>query len=156
MDSIGQTHTRECRFCRQRLTDDNWYKANQRKSDYKCNTCEKKTRRAYHLRQKAREVGVNTLTAYNKIKEGYVYVISNPAWSEWVKIGMAVDADDRCSGYQTSSPYRDYQVEAKVYYEDRRDAEYKAHEQAEQIGERRGEWFKLKTQVAIKLIQSIH
>lgn len=69
---------------------------------------------------------------------------------------MAVDADDRCSGYQTSSPYRDYQVEAKVYYEDRRDAEYKAHEQAEQIGERRGEWFKLKTQVAIKLIQSIH
>tara|TARA_Y100001973_G_C5205156_1_gene340966 strand:+ start:4096 stop:4305 length:210 start_codon:yes stop_codon:yes gene_type:complete len=69
---------------------------------------------------------------------------------------MAVDADDRCSGYQTSSPFRDYKVEAKVYYKDRRDAEYKAHEKAEQIGERRGEWFKLKTQVAIKLIQSIH
>lgn len=156
LENIGQTRTRCCRFCGQELSNDNWYKANQRKKDYKCNTCETKTRRAYHLKQKAREVKVNTLKAYNKIKEGYVYVISNPAWQEWVKIGMAVDADDRCSGYQTSSPFRDYQVEARVYYDDRREAEHKAHQLAEQVGERRGEWFKLEKHVAVTLIQSLH
>ena len=30
-------------------------------------------------------------------KEGYVqrYYEANPAWPEWVKIGMAIDAEDR-------------------------------------------------------------
>ena len=33
-----------------------------------------------------------------QLKEGYVYVITNPAWPEWVKIGMAIDAEDRLNG----------------------------------------------------------
>jgi len=44
-----------------------------------------------------------------QVKEGYVYVITNPAWPDWVKIGMAIDAEDRLNGYQTSSPMRDYE-----------------------------------------------
>ncbi|MEK9820466.1 MAG: hypothetical protein VW443_12860, partial [Pseudomonadales bacterium] len=39
-----------------------------------------------------------------QIKEGYVYAIRNKAWPEWVKIGKAIDAQDRLNGYQTSSP----------------------------------------------------
>jgi len=39
-----------------------------------------------------------------------VYVLVNPAFPGWCKIGMAVDAEDRLKQYQTSSPYRDYEL----------------------------------------------
>ena len=39
-----------------------------------------------------------------------VYIITNDAWPDWVKVGKAVSADDRLNGYQTSSPFRDYGV----------------------------------------------
>jgi len=85
----------------------------------------------------------------DSIKEGYVYAITNPAWPEWVKIGMAIDADDRCNGYQTSSPFRDYKVEHVVVTNNRRAAEAEAHKAAGKIAqERRGEWFKLSIEQA--------
>ena len=55
------------------------------------------------------------LQNYNTTKAGYVYVITNAAWPEWVKVGMAIDADDRLNGYQTSSPFRDYELQYSVY-----------------------------------------
>lgn len=77
-------------------------------------------------------------------RKGYVYAIVNPAWPEWVKIGMAIDVDDRCSSYQTSSPFRDYEVLYSGYVEDRRKAERACHKKAEKVSEdRQGEWFKL-------------
>lgn len=85
----------------------------------------------------------------DSIKEGYVYAITNPAWPEWVKIGMAIDADDRCNGYQTSSPFRDYKVEHMVVTNHRREAEAQAHKAAGKIAqEQRGEWFKLSIEQA--------
>jgi hypothetical protein len=87
------------------------------------------------------------------IKEGYVYAITNPAWPEWVKIGMAIDADDRCNGYQTSSPFRDYTLEHMVVTNNRRVAEAQAHKAAAKIAEeQRGEWFKLDIEQAKTII----
>ena len=80
----------------------------------------------------------------DSIKEGYVYAITNPAWPGWVKIGMAIDADDRCNGYQTSSPFRDYTLEHMIVTNNRRAAETEAHKLANKMAvETRGEWFKL-------------
>jgi hypothetical protein len=87
------------------------------------------------------------------VKEGEVYVITNPAWPDWVKIGMAIDAKDRCKGYQTSSPMRDYKVMYSVATQDRRKAEATAHEAAKKIAERRGEWFKMSVGQAKECIQ---
>ena len=42
-------------------------------------------------------------------KEGEVYAIVNKAWPDWIKVGKACIAEDRLSGYQTSSPFRDYE-----------------------------------------------
>jgi len=90
------------------------------------------------------------------IKEGYVYAITNPAWPEWVKIGMAIDAYDRCNGYQTSSPFRDYKVEHTVVTNNRREAEAQAHKAASKIAqERRGEWFKLSIEEAKNVLNNI-
>ena len=92
----------------------------------------------------------------DSIKEGYVYAITNPAWPEWVKIGMAVDADDRCNGYQTSSPFRDYKIEHVVVTNNRRAAEAEAHKSAAKIAkEVRGEWFKLDIELAKTILNNI-
>ena len=92
----------------------------------------------------------------DSIKEGYVYAITNPAWPEWVKIGMAIDADDRCNGYQTSSPFRDYKIEHVVVTNNRRDAEAEAHKAATKMAkETRGEWFKLDIEQAKTILNNI-
>ncbi len=89
-------------------------------------------------------------------KEGYVYVISNPAWPEWVKVGMAIDANDRCSSYQTSSPLRDYILHCAISSEDRRKDESTAHKLLDGISsDRRGEWFKVSVDKATDCITGI-
>ena len=89
-------------------------------------------------------------------KEGYVYVISNPAWPDWVKVGMAIDADDRCSSYQTSSPHRDYVLHCAISSDDRRKDESKAHKVLEKIAySRRGEWFKIPVDTAVKYLSAL-
>lgn len=76
---------------------------------------------------------------FNETIDGFVYIITNPAWSA-LKIGMAVEPHGRLKGYQTSSPNRDYRLEDYVYVTDRRKAEKELHEW---LGSRRldGEWF---------------
>jgi hypothetical protein len=92
----------------------------------------------------------------DSIKEGYVYVITNKAWPDWVKIGMAIDAEDRLSGYQTSSPHRDYVLEHSVYSNNRRKAEQQAHTRATKLAsETNGEWFKLTVQQAIEVLDNL-
>ena len=92
----------------------------------------------------------------DSIKEGYVYAITNPAWPEWIKIGMAIDADDRCNGYQTSSPFRDYAIEHVVVSNNRREAEAQAHIAAAKIAEEhRGEWFKISVEQAKDVLNKL-
>lgn len=90
-------------------------------------------------------------------KAGYVYAITNMAWPAWVKIGMAVDASDRCKGYQTSCPFRNFKLKYAVASEDRRASEVTAHKLATEIAEeRRGEWFKMPVADAIKVLNRLH
>jgi len=96
------------------------------------------------------------LQNYNTTKSGYVYVITNAAWPEWVKVGMAIDADDRLSGYQTSSPFRDYELQYSVYCKDRRKLERKAHKAVGSISsDRNNEWFKASVEDAVDCITGI-
>lgn len=50
---------------------------------------------------------------YNKLpcKEGFAYIISNPAWPNHYKVGMSKHVKKRLSTYQTYSPFRDYKLE---------------------------------------------
>ena len=78
--------------------------------------------------------------------------MTNAAWPEWVKIGKAVDAEDRLSSYQTSSPMRDYTMIHYAYSDDRNVSERQAHERASKLGEKRNEWFKISREEAIVVI----
>ena len=90
------------------------------------------------------------------VKEGYVYVISNKAWPGWVKIGMAVDVDERLNSFQTSSPHRDYILEHSVASNDRRKSEKEAHTRALPLStDTKGEWFKLSVEQAITILDNL-
>jgi|TARA_E500000081_G_scaffold68580_1_gene70691 hypothetical protein len=148
--------SKDCRFCGIKLVDENWYLANQKTKQYKCNKCAAIVDRQNALRRTVKLLSNNTIKAYNKIKEGYVYAISNQAWPGWIKIGMAVDAEDRCSSYQTSSPLRDYVLEFCKMFDDKGVAEKTAHHNARRLAsDSNGEWFKMSKHDAITVIEGV-
>lgn len=163
--------THQCTKCNTDLVlNENWVEGNVRQHKYLCITCSTKLNETRmfvngkyvpytHPMHKAgryksfNDAAFSSFEKYKKSKDGYVYAITNPAWEGWVKIGMAVDADDRCKSYQTSSPLRDYKLEHCTYFEDRRRAEHQAHKKAEEIAEECGsEWFKIPVDEAVKII----
>ena len=63
----------------------------------------------------------------NKLKCGFVYIISNKAWKNMYKIGISYDPSIRLAQYQTYSPYRDYKLEGYYYFSDKKKAERILH-----------------------------
>jgi len=170
--------TQTCNTCNVELTDTNWGAAWKKLGRTQCKKCNNPNRAIKSPIFNPQRMFVNgkyvpkkhplykpgnyksfndaafsSFEKYKKSKDGYVYAITNPAWEGWVKIGMAIDADDRCKSYQTSSPLRDYKLEHCTYFKDRRKAEQQAHEKAEKIAEEYGsEWFKIPVDEAVRII----
>ena len=148
---------KKCNRCAKVLVvPDTWCIGNERKRNYICKVCDTIKGSENRLKRLARSIGSRALREYNKAKDGYVYIISNPAWRGWFKVGMAMDAEDRLKGYQTSSPHRDYSLEYSRYFNDRRTAEGSAHEKLDKFTlDRSGEWFKLDLDRAKKTIEEL-
>ena len=156
----------------------NWYTPMMKKKHYRCIPCHSKMglvtnpKRMYvngkyikatHPLYKAGRYKTFNDAAFegtyklDSIREGYVYVITNKAWPEWVKIGMAIDAEDRLNGYQTSSPMRDFVLEHSVASTDRRESEKEAHTKALPLSlDSKGEWFKLSVEQAITILDNLN
>ena len=177
-EATGQTPTNNCNKCGSELTDDNWPNSWRKVNNLRCKGCSRESNnktnpvhnkeRMYvngkyipnsHPLYKAGryksfdDAAFSGLENYERSKEGQVYIITNSAWPEWVKIGMAIEAEDRLNGYQTSSPFRNYRLMYSVSTDDRRKAEAAAHKAAEKVAERRGEWFKMSVGQAKECIQ---
>ena len=165
-----------CKSCGVKLTDDNWQAGWKKYGRQQCKDCHDKynqdsnknrmwvdgkyIKESHPLHKPGRyksfgDAAFSALEKDKKVKKGYVYVIKNPAWPEWVKIGMAIDAEDRLNGYQTSSPMRDYQLVHAIATPDRARAERVAHKAAALCGERQGEWFKIANEEAVTILQHI-
>lgn len=161
--TTGLKHTKKCIECEAVLTEDNWYPSFVGKRHYKCKSCydERRILNRYKKRYGslnkaiARLIYVSTKKKYDAVTEGQVYIIRNPAFPGWCKIGMAVDAEDRLKQYQTSSPYRDYKLIKAYDTDDRRNYERAAHELLAQSHERKGEWFYIQSSVAIKILDEL-
>ena len=170
-----------CRYCSVALDESNWAPYFAKTNNKTCKPCYNKKHNARHgpkrlyingkyikkgdpLHNVFKPGKYKSVTdaafhtsAASGIKEGYVYVITNKAWDGWVKIGMAIDAEDRLNGYQTSSPHRDYVLEHKVYSPDRRASEQEAHTKAIlKSVDRNGEWFKLSVTEAINILDNLN
>lgn len=84
------------------------------------------------------------------MKKGYIYIITNPAWSEYVKIGRSYDTKNRLKSYQTSSPLRDYEIYYEVYTENLTHIE---NIFSEKFGKLNGEWYKIDKDEAKSIIE---
>ena len=157
-----------CWSCKEELiAGENWNEYHVDNNHYTCKECHRKNNRKYQAKQNAKKMYVNgkyvpithplhkpgnyktfndaafsSLANYVLSTEGEVYVIKNPAWKNWYKIGKAIDSTDRCSGYQTSSPHRDYELVTYKKVKHRGVAEKMAHSLAEGLSRKRAnEWF---------------
>ena len=169
-------HTKEsCNTCGVELTDTNWSLSWKNVNRTQCIKCSKNNNtnnnpnRMYvngkyvpksHPLYKAGNfktfegAAFSALKGYAKTKEGYVYIIANPSFDGWLKIGMAIDAEDRCNSYQTSSPHRDYRLLYARRFNDRRKAETKTMNKLKKVvKEYNGEWFKTDRNTAQQIIE---
>jgi len=107
------------------------------------------------LHKPGRYKSLDDVWSHSKIEsteQGDVYLITNSAWPEWVKVGKASIAEDRLNGYQTSSPFRDYEIVAKIAVSNRHIKEKEMHKAFEYFADdRKGEWFKIDKVSAIKI-----
>lgn len=88
------------------------------------------------------------------LREGFVYVIRNPAWPGALKIGSAIDYASRLNNYQTCDPHRSYELVFVELFDDRRVAENAVHHLLVEhhIG---GEWFDVDEDHVITVIGNV-
>ena len=89
--------------------------------------------------------------------EGWLYVLKNPSWPEWVKIGITRDLSARLGTYNTGSPYEGvkYQYCHHTFHENARQIEKIIHDKLSdsQDDEQTNEWYKLSAEKAIQIIR---
>jgi len=173
-EQIGQKRIRECIDCTVELDEKgNWSEALKKERRYICRACDSaRTHRRMYVNGKYipkthplfkpgrykgfTDAAFSSLDNYSESKEGSVYIIHNPSFPGWVKVGMAIDPADRVRQYQTASPYRDYEIVKSYKVPDRREAEAKAHEALAVEGRgRRGEWFYMGSTVAVSELDKL-
>ena len=156
-----------CNKCGVELTDNNWTKSWRDSGHRRCKGCSAESNSRSNPRNNPRRMFVNgkyisqkhplykpgkyksfndaafsSLVNYVLSTEGEVYILKNPAWKNWYKIGKAIESTDRCNGYQTGSPHRDYELVTYKKFKHRGVAEKMAHSLAESLSRKRlNEWF---------------
>ena len=125
-----------CKQCETRKKDKHFYPNN----NSRCKEC---------ISINNRNKG-NTTTP-NTSNPGYLYVITNPAWKGYYKIGQTVNLTKRLSTYQTSSPLRDFEYLTTVSVNDMNKAEKHIIDELRRFYEVKGEWI-----VASKAEHIIH
>ena len=83
----------------------------------------------------------------------YVYVISNPAFEGWVKVGRATDIKKRISALQAGVPHiHRYQVEMVVEFPDDVPVHWELEDRNVQ---RSGEWFRCSKHEAMDAVRTV-
>ncbi len=85
----------------------------------------------------------------NTGKSGYLYIITNPAFSEWVKVGTTLNLNNRLHTYQTGSPFRDYKILYSLKHPEYLQAEKRIKETMRYFAKSiRNEWYEIDIQMA--------
>lgn len=98
---------------------------------------------------------LDTLDDYHTgVSEGFVYIITNPAWPQMVKIGSAIDPESRLATFQTADPFRKFKLRAAFFSADRKRLETKLHDALSPYRRTGTEWFNIDPRVAPDLVGS--
>jgi len=117
-----------------------------------CPSCDRDMNQERYIARKATKAVADV---YYSTKKGYVYIITNPAFPDWIKVGCALNAQDRLRSFQTSSPHRDYRLYWAWETADKLESERKAHKLLEERVEKKGEWFLIEESRAKKIIKEL-
>lgn len=81
----------------------------------------------------------------------YIYIITHPNYSDWVKVGITKDIYKRFNNYQTYCPYRHFKLEFNLITN--RAAEIESYFK-HNIKNNGYEWFNCSVEYAISIIQN--
>jgi len=88
---------------------------------------------------------------------GFLYVITNPAWDGYYKVGKTTNLSNRLATYMTGSPLRDYNYLFTIEVDDVNIAERLAHQKLSEYYEIKGEWVVAsKHEAIIKILEAIN
>ena len=109
-------------------------------------------RHAMHLY----DAGADFVTAVQRtdVSDGFVYIISHPAWPDFLKLGCAINPESRLRDYQTYCPNRAFHLEHAVYTSDRRAAEAEVHARFAPW-RASGEWFRVSLEEARDALNAV-
>lgn len=83
------------------------------------------------------------------MKSGYLYIVTNDAFSGWVKIGTTFNLNERLHVYQTGDPFRRYILQYSLYHPLFREAEKKIKEAMKPFAKSiKNEWYEIDLQFA--------
>lgn len=90
------------------------------------------------------------------MKEGFIYVISNPNFPGFYKIGVTHNISSRLKTYQTSSPHRNYKVEHYIYHPDCYKGEQEIKENIKPFAlSIKNEWIEISLPMVISRLQEL-
>ena len=105
------------------------------------------------LRDEDRKIYEESDNKQIKLKPGFVYVMSHPLMSPWIKVGHTRNPDRRLSNYNTGCPKREYKLEGYEYFEDRKEVEKNIHSRLGDEGiQRNSEWFNCPSQYVLDIL----
>ena len=87
---------------------------------------------------------------------GHVYVITQAAFEEWVKIGLTTKSPEtRLSQYQTGCPFRDYKLHFATEVADCKAVEALVHDSCKDMGlQVLNEWVRCPVALAVSLVST--
>lgn len=89
------------------------------------------------------------------VVEGFVYIITHPLINE-VKIGSAIDYEQRLRQYQTGDPFRRYKIEYALYFTEAEKNEKLVHSLLEEFRVKESkEWFNVTVEHAKAVIEGL-
>ena len=105
------------------------------------------------LRDEDRKIYEESDNKQSKLTPGFVYVMSHPLMSPWIKIGHTRNPDRRLSTYNTGCPKREYKLEGYEYFEDRKEVENNIHSRLDDEGiQRKNEWFNCSSEYVLNIL----
>jgi hypothetical protein len=90
--------------------------------------------------------------ARNKHTTGFLYLISNPVYPGYYKVGITKNVEGRLASYQTYDPLRRFKVEHYTYCDDIREEERRIIKQFS-VDIKNGEW--VKSDNALSILRTV-
>jgi hypothetical protein len=92
---------------------------------------------------------------YHPTSGSFVYVITNPAWPNYCKVGYTTNLRSRLTDYNVADPNKAYRYAAYFSVSDLRSAEDQAHSILSSFRVAGTEWFNIPAEDAVRLLDGI-